>query len=131
TNLDSADLPDMVAQLRAAGFPPAAIRGIIAARLTERMAAKRKELLSGLEDPPFWKMKRSMFDPKFMAAQREYYQERSKILKELLGPDAAEDNELNAYFQRRQYGDIPASKAEELQRVASDYGDLRNNIYAE
>lgn len=131
STLGDADLPDMVARLRAAGFPPAAIRGIISARLSDEMAARRKELLKGLEDPPFWKVKRSMFDPKYIAAQREYYQEHTRILKELLGSDAADDNELSGFIRRRQYGDVPASKAEELQRVAADYGELRSSIYAE
>lgn len=76
-------------------------------------------------------MKRPLFDSKFMMAQREFYQEQTKIAKELLGPDAVDHNELAEYFRRRQYGDLPAEKAEELQKIAGDYGDLRNNIYSE
>ena len=129
--LHDVSLADMVARLRAAGFPPTMIRAIVFARLNEQMAEKRKALLSGLEDTPFWKVKRPLFDSKFMMAQREFYQEQTKIAKELLGPDAVDHNELAEYFRRRQYGDLPAEKAEELQKIAGDYGDLRNNIYAE
>jgi hypothetical protein len=129
--LQSANLADVVTRLRAAGFSPAIIRAIVYARLNEQMAGKRKALFSGIEDIPFWKVKRPAFDAKLMMAQREFYQEQTKIARELLGPDAVEHNEMAEYFRKRQYGDIPAEKEEKLQRVVGDYGDLRNSIYAE
>ena len=130
-SLNDANLADMVARLRAAGFSTVAIRGLVYARVNEQMAEKRKALLNGLEDTPYWKVKRSMFDSKFMMAQREFYQEQTKIVKEVLGPDAMDHNELAEYFRKRQYGDIPAEKEEKMQRVLGDYGDLRNSVYAE
>jgi hypothetical protein len=121
----------MVARLRTAGFPPAAIRALVYARLNEQMAEKRKALFGSLKETPFWKVNRPMFDSKLMMAQREFYQEQSKIAKELLGPDAVEPNEVRDYLRRTQYGDISADKEEKLQRVVGDYGDLRNGVYAE
>lgn len=129
--LHGANLADMIVQLRAAGFSTAAIRALVYARLNEQMAEKRKALMSGVEETPFWKVKRLMFDPKMMMAQREFYQEQTKIAKELLGPQAMEKNEISEYFRKLQYGDIPAEKEDKLQRVVGDYGDLRNTIYAE
>jgi len=129
--LGSESLAQMVVRLRTAGYPPSAIRALILGRLNEEMAARRKELMAGMEETPYWKNQAAFFlDPKMQAAQRQYYQEQMKIVRELLGPDASDDNELSQYFRRRQYGNIPASKAEELQKISGDYGDLRNQIYA-
>lgn len=128
--LGSESLPQMVERLRAAGYPVSAIRALVWGRLNEEMAARRKELMAGMEDPPYWKTQHFFIDPKVQAAQRQFYQEQMKIVRELLGPDASDDNEIAQYYRRRQYGNIPSSKAEELQRISGDYGDLRNQIYA-
>lgn len=128
--LGAETLTEMVSRLRAAGYPVSAIRALVWGRLNEDMAARRKELMAGVEDVPYWKIPSFFLDPKIQAAQRQFYQEEMKIVRELLGPDASDDNEIAQYFRRRQYGNIPASKAEELQRIAGDYGDLRNQIYA-
>lgn len=121
----------MVARLRAAGFPPSALRAFVWARVNEQMAAKRKAMLSAADDTPFWKVKRPAFDSKFMIAQREFFEEQSKLVKAVLGPDAVEENDFSAFFRKRQYGDISRDKEEKLQRVTGDYNDLRNTIYAE
>lgn len=129
--LSSESLAQMVVRLRTAGYPVSTIRALIWGRLNEEMAARRKELMAGMEDTPYWKSQAAFFiDPKMQAAQRQFYQEQMKIVRDLLGPDASDDNEIAQYFRRRQYGNIPSSKAEELQRIAGDYGDLRNQIYA-
>ncbi|MEO6003881.1 MAG: hypothetical protein ABIZ04_05035 [Opitutus sp.] len=131
SKLQNAKLADVVAQLRAAGFSAAAIRAIVYARLDEQMAEQRKRLLTEFEDPPFWKTKRPMFNSKLMMAQREFYQEQKKQAKEILGSDAVGNDPMAEYFRKRQYGDITAEKEEKLQRVAGDYGDLTNTIYAD
>jgi hypothetical protein len=129
--LSAASLPDLIARLRAAGFPRSVLRAVASARASEQMAAKRKAILSASEDIPYWKVKRPMFDAKLMMAQRELYQEQSKLVKEALGADALDDDEMAAFFRKRLYGDISADKEQKLQRVTGDYGDLRNSIYAE
>jgi hypothetical protein len=142
SNLDSAnavtrweqlhpgDLPQLVARLRAAGYPSAVIRAIVSAEVSAQMSERRRELIADVEEEPYWKMGR-FFSSKVSVAQRELHREQSRLMKELLGPDATDDNEISQYFRQRQYGGIPLEKVTELQRIASDYSEMRSEIYAE
>lgn len=124
-------LPQLVARLRAEGCPPAILRAIVAARVHEQFAARRRELIAGVEDQPYWKGLRLGWDPKIIAAQRELRTEQMNLMKELLGADATQDDELAQYARRRQFGDVSAAKAEQLQSIAADYSELRSQIYAD
>lgn len=123
-------LPDLIARLRAAGFPPSVIRAIVATQIREQYAAKRKELFANVEDVPFWQNRRMMLDPKILAAHRELQLEQTQKLKDLLGSNPADEDELMQHYRKRQYGDLPPDKADQLRRVAADYNDLRSEIYA-
>jgi hypothetical protein len=39
-------------------------------------------------------------------------------------------NEERLAWQRRQYGDLPADKLEQMQAILSDYGELRSEVYS-
>ena len=130
TRLRGGSLQQMVTNLRSMGYPPSAIRALLSSRISDEMAARRREMMVGVEDPPYWNKGRNMFNPKVAAAQREFYGEQQKILRELLGPDATDDNEISQYYRRRQYGDIAPEKAELIQRISSDYSEMRAEIYA-
>ena len=124
------DLKALVERLRAAGFPPEVIRAIISAQLRERYATQRKALFDSMPETPFWQRGNYSFDPKIMTAIRDLYREQSNELKALLGPDTNPINDIDRAWQRRQYGDLPAEKLEQMQYIVSDYIDLRNEIYS-
>jgi hypothetical protein len=129
--LQTGDLKTLVARLRAAGFPPALIRAIVSAQISERYAAQRKVLMANQEDSPFWQRNMfSYYDPKLMAALRDLSRQQTKEVKELLGPDPESGNDASPVWQRRQFGDLPADKLEQLQSIVSDYSDLRSEIYS-
>jgi len=131
TQLQSSDLNTLVARLKAAGFPPAMIRAIVSAQVNEQFTTRRKELLSGQEEQPFWKSSRSVFtDPKTMAALRDLGKEQTALMKSLLGPDGVPGNEEMSAWQRRQFGNLPAEKLTQLQSINSDYAELQQEIYA-
>jgi hypothetical protein len=131
TSLSGGSLAEMVARLRAAGYPVAVIRALVSARISEEMRPRIRELMAGVKEPEYWASTRFGQDPKVTAAQREVYQEYLKAMKDVLGPDAIDDNEISQYRRRRQFGEIPAEKAMELQRIAADYADLKNEIHRE
>jgi hypothetical protein len=131
TQLQSGDIATLVSRLRAAGFSPAMIRTIVAAQVSEEFAARRKALLAAREETPFWKSQRIFdYDPKTQAALRELGKEQSNRLKALLGPDALAGDDMQSFYQRRQYGDIPRGKIDQIQSITSDYNDLTQEIYA-
>jgi hypothetical protein len=135
TSIGSSDLAGLVTRLRAEGFPPAVIRAIISAQLTERFADRRKALIPSDEDTAFWKARGFLgidTDPKRMAARRELALEQSRMLKELLGPDAtAGSDEFASLYQRRQYGTLPRDKVDQLQQISQDYSELAMQIRSE
>lgn len=129
--LNGANLPDMVAQLRAAGFPVPLVHAFVRERLREQGEAKMKAVLATVEDVPYWKgglYSPSSSFPKMMAAKRNVRMEQQQILKELLGPDAINDSDVAVYFRRAQYGNISAQKAADIERVKSDYDEMRREI---
>jgi hypothetical protein len=131
TQLQSGDLKTLVARLKAAGFSPSMIRAIVAAQVNEQFSARRKELLSGQEEQPFWKSSRNVFmDPKTLAALRDLGKEQTALMKSLLGSDGVPGNEEMNAWQRRQFGNLPAEKLTQLQSINSDYAELQQEIYA-
>ncbi len=130
TTLQSGDLKTLVVRLRAAGFSPAMIRSIVGGVLYEQFAARRKALLAQQQDVPFWAtQQRSFMDPKTMAAMRQLSREQTNLLKELLGPDGQSDSDERDFYLRRQFGNLPREKSDQVQNIVSDYGELRTQIY--
>lgn len=127
--LQSGDLKTLVVQLRAAGFSESVIRSIIGAQVYERFSARRKALLAQQEETPYWQSQQLFgLDAKTRSAFRELNREQNEQLKALLGPDGLPGNEERLAYQRRQFGDIPADKVEQLQSIISDYSELRQQI---
>jgi hypothetical protein len=126
----SDDLPTLIARLRAAGFPPAEIRAIVAAEIGERFAARRKELTTAQTVTPYWKNQGfGSYDPKLTSALRALGREQSDLLKQLLGPDATSASDALRTSLLSRFGNIPPEKAEQLQSIVSDYSEMRMQIY--
>jgi hypothetical protein len=126
------DLKDVVANLRAAGFPPDMVRAIVATKLEEQFAARRRKILGDQPVPPYWKADPmlSMVSSPQMAELRSLAREEQDALKQLLGPDSA-TSELGRYVQKRMFGDLAPEKIDAVQRIRQDYSDLKAQIYAE
>lgn len=115
----TSDLHAMVAQLRAAGFPPKAITALLYTVLSERMAAN---------DPtaslPFWQRNNP---PKKIAQEREAaYKAMRDQIKDLVGAEAFPDPMEKAQ-QAQRYGSISAAKIDAVKKIESDYMDIRRS----
>lgn len=124
--LTSGDLPAMVARLREAGFPRNVVRAITSARLNEQFSARQKALDPNADSRPFWK---TGLDPALLAAQRQLSREQMKMLRELLGPDAEPDDPMSRARDSRQFGHLPAQKADEARRIVREFNDLRSDVF--
>ncbi|MBS0631698.1 MAG: hypothetical protein JSS11_07265 [Verrucomicrobia bacterium] len=113
----TSDLHTMVAQLRAAGFPPKAITALLYTVLSERMAAS---------DPtaslPFWQ--RNNPPKKIMQERQAAYKAMRDQVKELVGSDTGFDPAGKAQ-QAQRYGNISDAKAEAIRKIESDYSEIR------
>jgi hypothetical protein len=128
SDLKTDDLPTLVARLRDSGFPPDVIRAIIVGQLNELYAARRKALGFDASSQAYWKNRR--VDPKMQAALRELSREQEKALRDLLGPDLATAEPLNALLQSRQLRGLPPEKVGDVQQVIRSYDEKRAEIYS-
>jgi hypothetical protein len=62
-----------------------------------------------------------------MAAYHDLNREKARLMRDALGADFPESPET-AEARRRNFGDLSADKADRLQRISDDYGDLRTQL---
>ena len=127
STLRSDDLPAMVSQLRASGFPPDLVRAIMAAHLRESTAARRKALDPDADSRPFWK--NNTVDAKVMLALRQLDRELQKRLRELLGSDAESSELAMGFNPGRRLDGIASDKLPDVRRILREFDDARMDIY--
>jgi hypothetical protein len=128
SNLTSTHPQDLIARLRAAGFPPATVRAIIAAQIRADYAARIRALAPNKGDTPFWKNAQPA-EPKIRTAIRELYREQEDSINRLFGGPDPDRALVMSVLERRQYGDLPADKVAQLTNVKRDYDEMRSEIY--
>ncbi|MBI5769436.1 MAG: hypothetical protein HZA93_16700 [Verrucomicrobia bacterium] len=126
--LQAGTLPELVRNLRQAGFPPEVVRAVAAGRIEEIFAARMKALFPGSDQLPFWKNLPS--DPAFLAASAKLNRERQVALREALGPDADPGDPMRDLLQGRRVDGLPPDKATEIRRILGEFDDKRSEIYA-
>lgn len=133
STLRTDDLRTMVARLRAAGFPPAVVRGIISAEVQAQFSDRLKQLTRAVEDTPYWRPQptRSTNNPKLFEERQQLYRERAKTLRDLLGTEIFGDASVDpSVLQRRLYGDLPQAKIDMIQRINDDYAEMTAQVRA-
>jgi hypothetical protein len=131
STLNTDDLPALVARLRAAGFPIYAIRAIVQAAVDARYGARMRALALPDPDAPFWKSTQSPgMDAKRMAEYMQLANERTKLMRDLLGAFVYHDDGSLSTADARRYGTLPQSKIDQLERINADYADLTNQVRA-
>lgn len=130
SKLDTEKLPDLVARLRAAGFPPRVVQAILRARLTMANDARRRALYPDLATLPFYKTLPR--DPKVQLALRQMDREERDAAKELLGSDYEDTNQImsDLLYSRQQFDPVPPAKLDSVKGVLAQYNDLRQDFYA-
>lgn len=124
--LQTADLPSLVAQLRAAGFPAAMIRALADAELQRRLRPRMEEIRQALAAVPYWRADSLYYNNTKLYEQiNQFYRDRTKALRELLGQDALAYAGVDpTEAQRRQFGTMPANKIPLVQQIAEDYTEM-------
>ena len=126
--LQTADLPDLVARLRAAGFPEHLVRAIAAAQLDEAFAARRRVLDAGTENLPFWKTR--TLDPRIKLASLQLEREKQAALRQLLGPEPESDDPLGEIARNRRLQGLPPDKVEAVRSLLREYERRWGDIVA-
>lgn len=124
SELISADLAAERDRLVAEGFPPSALRAILAAQIREQFAARRKALDASMASTPFWK--NPTLDPQTQAQLRALAKEEQKALKDLLGSDPINSH---AARLRREFPELTAEKIDQMAAIRERYDELRQDLY--
>ncbi|MBI2498155.1 MAG: hypothetical protein HYV75_09705 [Opitutae bacterium] len=113
----------LVANLRAAGLPPAVVRAVVNQMITDRLTG------AGTDHLPFWKQ--NFGNPEYVAAQQQQSIQRREMLAELLGPDARPSASLDAATRERRFGSLSDEKIDQIENLTREYGELRTQLFAE
>lgn len=132
TRLQTLDLPALVAQLRAAGFPPGMIRALAEAELQRRFSGRIDEIRQALISTPYWRADATYYNnPKISEQINQLHRDRAKALRELLGNDAFAYAGVDpTEMQRRQFGNLAPQKIPLVQQVVDDYAEMMAQIRA-
>jgi hypothetical protein len=135
SQLNSDDLRTLIARLRAAGFPPHAIRAVLEARLDKIFNARLGELFvasGGDVNLPYWKPDPNIGvnNQKYWEQRNQLYRERSRQLRELMGSDYLASYGTPANALNRAYGDIPPAKLDLIQKINDDYAEMTSQVRA-
>ena len=122
--INTSEAKDLMARMRAAGFPEELLRATAQTRLVAQYQARSAEILGANQPvPPFWDTEASYgTDPAQQAALLKLNRQMTDAMKDLLGPDYAMSglsDEARATYQRT-YGDIPPEKILQIQEIMQD-----------
>lgn len=124
--LEGGTLAELAARLRVSGFPPEIVRAVLAARIQESLADRRRALLAPADAAAFWKD--PVRDPAAQLALLQLDREARRQLRELLGDDDETDA---AWSSRPQNFDfLPAAKSGDVRRILRDFETRRADLYA-
>ncbi|MEO6568997.1 MAG: hypothetical protein ABIO94_09575 [Opitutaceae bacterium] len=131
STLASDDPATLVARLRAAGFPASLIRALVTSEIGARYNARMRALIEPDPNTPFWKSSNS--GSAFNSGRNEelmrIQQESSRVLRDLFKDEFFASSDVSA-AQRRQFGNLPPAKIDQLQRIEDDYAEMNRTLSA-
>lgn len=111
------DLQLLVADLRAAGFPPSALRAVVSQVLRDRLMEN---------DPnanlPYWKT--NAMTPELAASYQKQMDDYRKQSEALLGRDALPSATLSQTEREQRFGNLSDEKIDALAKIERDYAQM-------
>ena len=127
--LETPAATDLIARLRAAGFPTDVIRAILNARFEEELNGRGKALDPESSRRPFWK--NSQQNPQVLATMGRERREHEKQMRALLGEQDTPAQLLNQVLPGRRVDGLPPDKAAAVMQVVRDFEEKRAEFYAD
>jgi hypothetical protein len=116
------NLKTLVANLRAAGFPPSVVRAVANQMISEQLGSPGDNL-------PFWKQ--NPMNPEYLAAMQQLGTRRREMFEDLLGAEARPSAALDPATRERRYGQLSDDKVDRIENLNRDINDLRTKLFAE
>jgi len=131
--LSAGEPKELIARLRAAGFPPHVLRTVAQQLVREQQAGRQRELLARFTHDRYWQTsfnRGPRADPAYRAAQRDLAEESRVRLKEMLGADYEQTDVPQEYLATlgRRYGPLDPARSEQLSVLERDYSDLWSQL---
>jgi len=117
-----ANLREIAAELRAAGFSDSLVKMVLQSLVNEELM-RRQSAIFDWSAVPYWKESRPT--PEQMRAMRELQKERRTLLADAGLPLSP----IEEAFRRRQYGGLSETKAAALEKIQQDYNDMRQEMF--
>lgn len=129
TELNAPVDADLVARLRAEGFPPDMIHALIDVRLRARYAAELRKFRPPA-DYAYWRgtFYSDDLSPEARAERRALERKIADERRLLLGADADLATDYERASRARDFGSIPAAKVEQLSAILKDYADIAAGV---
>lgn len=125
-------LDELIARLRAAGFPAREIKAVVMACIDRDFERRRREIRGEQENPPYWEARYRPADPKAEAQTMALYLERQRLEKKYqLTPEFFAADEELLEQGRRTYGDLPLEKLRALATLEFEFQERMLKNFAE
>jgi hypothetical protein len=135
-SLSSGDVKSQIADLKAAGFPPEIVQGIIRAELDQVYNVRRKELLARNPKGSYWQASYARANFTAILGFNVLQEEENGQMRDLFGSEADNVAYDTGHFMPNNFnlrGQSEALSPEKFQKVAaiiSDYNTMRGDLYA-
>ena len=134
--LSSGDAKTQVANLKAAGFPPEIVQGIIRAELDRVYNVRRKELLARYSKGSYWQASYTRANFSAVLGLNIIQEEENGQMRALFGPEADNTGYDTGHFMppnfnlRGQSEALPPEKFQKVAAIVADYNAMRADLYA-
>lgn len=134
--LSSGDVKSQIADLKAAGFPPEIVQGIIRAELDRVYNVRRKDLLARYPQGSYWQASYARANFTAVLGLNIIQEEENGQMRTLFGPEADNRAYDTGHFMPNNFnlrGQSEALSPEKFQKVAaiiSDYNAMRADLFA-
>lgn len=111
-----ADFRQLVADLRAAGFPPRLIATVV-----RELYEKQADARSPQANAPYWQNRSASMSKEMQAFRLQ----TSRALQEIVDAQISPSQRLDPVARRRQYGDLPDAKIDAIAAIERDYREMQ------
>lgn len=129
SRLETPAAVDLVARLRAAGFPTDVIRAILDGRFEGELSAQVKALDPAASRRPFWK--NSPQQAQVQATMSRLRREHERQMRALLGEQENTNQLITQVLPGHRVDGLPPEKAAAILEVVRDYDDKRAEHFAD
>jgi hypothetical protein len=124
------DVKTVVARLKAAGLPYNLVRAVAQAKIDELFLERRRKVAAKMKPSSYWKADSNRIAPEVQKELNSINKDQNRIMGELFSPDEFIDSDpVITAFSQMNSGGLSRASVDRLQKIDSDYSDLKDEVY--